>query len=604
MHKSFVVREIKIENRQFSQNPLLFLHILYFPLMKYSQLFVKTQKELPSQENSKNAELLIRAGFVKKEMAGVYSYLPLGLRVLRKVENIVREEMNKTGAMEILMPVLSAKENWERTGRWDTMDVLYKLESELDRHSALSPTHEETVTPLVQNYCRSHKDFPLCVYQIQTKFRNEPRAKSGLLRGREFLMKDAYSFHTSQEDFERYYEIQKQAYHNVYNRMGIGDITSVVAASGGDFSEFSHEFQTKCETGEDTIFFVKSKNISLNKEIAPSQAPKVSYKDKEMMKREDVLGKGIIGVEELAEFLKIPVEKTTKTLLFQTDKGDIIAAAVRGGYDVNELKLKKIVGCKTLQLASPETVKKLTGAEIGFAGLLNLPKEVKVFMDESMNGRINFEMGANQTDYHTINVNFGRDIPEPKEFYDFKVAREGDLYPETGEKYEIFRAIEVGNIFPLATKFSNAFGMQAIDENGKGTPVIMGCYGIGISRTMGAVAEVYHDEKGLKWPKAIAPFHIYLAAIGRDDAVYNQAEKLVADLEKAGVEVFYDDRRDKKVGPGQKFADHELMGLPARIVLSERTMEEGVVEFVDRETGKMDKVKIDKVVDFVTKFLK
>jgi prolyl-tRNA synthetase len=571
--------------------------------MKYSQLFVKTQKELPSQENSKNAELLIRAGFIKKEMAGVYSYLPLGYRVLRKVEEIVREEMNKADAVEILMPIMSPQENWKKTDRWD-MDVLYKLETDLEKHAALCPTHEEVVTPLVQTYCQSHKDFPLCVYQIQAKFRNEPRAKSGLLRGREFLMKDAYSFHSNQEDFERYYEVQKQAYHKIYERMGLGGITHVVAASGGDFSEFSHEFQTVCETGEDTIFHVKSKDEYLNKEIAPSAAPSVSYDDKEMMAMEDKEGKGIIGVEELAEFLKIPVEKTTKTLLFETDKGELIAAAVRGGYDVNELKLKKVVGCKSLQLAAEAVVKNVTGAEIGFAGLLNLPKEVKVFMDDSMKGRINFEMGANQTDFHTINVNFGRDIEEPKEFYDFKVAQEGDLYPETGEVYKTFRAIEVGNIFPLSTKFSNAFGMKAIDENGRGQPVIMGCYGIGISRTMGAVAEVFHDEKGLKWPKAITPFHIYLAAIGRNDAVYTEAEKLVAGLEKAGVEVFYDDRRDKKVGPGQKFSDHELMGMPARIVMSERTMEEGVVEFVDRATGEMQKVKKDKVVDFVTKFLK
>jgi prolyl-tRNA synthetase len=352
--------------------------------MKYSQLFVKTQKELPSQENSKNAELLIRAGFIKKEMAGVFSYLPLGLRVLRKVEEIVRDEMNKVDAVEILMPVMAPKENWVKTGRWDTVDILYKLETELDRHSALSPTHEEIVTPLMQNYCQSHKDFPLCVYQIQTKFRKEPRAKSGLLRGREFLMKDAYSFHSTEADFDRYYEIQKEAYHKVYERIGLGDLTHVVAASGGDFSEFSHEFQTICETGEDTVFHVKSTGEYLNKEIAPSKAPAVSYSDKEEMAMEDKEGKGIIGVEELSEFLNIPVEKTTKTLLFQTDKGDLIAAAVRGGYDVNEIKLKKVVGCKSLALASEEVVKKVTGAEVGFAGLLNLSKEVKVFMDDSM----------------------------------------------------------------------------------------------------------------------------------------------------------------------------------------------------------------------------
>lgn len=571
--------------------------------MRYSQLFVKTQKELPAKEDSKNAELLIRAGFIQKEMAGIYSFLPLGLRVINKIASIVREEMNKSGAVEILMPVLASKEKWEQTGRWNSMDVLYKLETALDKHSALSPTHEETVTPLVQNFCRSYKDFPTCVYQVQTKFRNEPRAKSGLLRGREFMMKDAYSFHVSQEDFEKYYEVQKQAYTEIYQRLGLGDLTYYVAASGGDFSKYSHEFQTKCETGEDLIFHIPSKKESFNKEIAPSQAPQVTYKDDKELPMEDKEGKGIIGVEELSKFLDIPVEKTTKAILFETDKGEVVAAAVRGNYDINEIKLKEVVGCKSLTLASAEVVKKVTGAEVGYAGILNLPKEVKVYMDESMKGRINFETGANKTDFHTINVNFGRDIPEPDTFYDIKVAREGDIYPETGEKYETFKAIEVGNIFPLSTKFSGAFNFTFTDENGKEAPVIMGCYGIGISRIMGALVEVFHDDKGIKWPRPVTPFQVYLAAIGRDDSVYEKAEELYIELQKAGIEVLYDDRRDKKVGPGQKFSDHELMGLPCRVVLSEKTLAEDGVEFVDRETGEMQKIKQSEIVNFVKKFL-
>jgi len=435
---------------------------------------------------------------------------------------------------------------------------------------------------------------------MQTKFRNEPRAKSGLLRGREFLMKDAYSFHTSQEDFDRYYEIQKQAYIKIYKRLGLGDITFVVSADGGDFSEFSHEFQTKCETGEDTIFHVKSKKLFYNKEIAPAQAPAVTYKDKEMLPREDIEGKEIVGVEPLAEYLKIPVEKTTKTLFFETNTGEFIAVAVRGNYAINEIKLKRVVGCKSLQLASEEKVKKITGAEIGYAGLFNLPKDVRIFMDESMKGRINFEMGTNKTHYHTINVNFGRDLPEPEKFYDIKIAQEGDASPETGELYEVFKGIEVGNIFPLSTKFSDAFNFKYIDEAGKGQPIIMGCYGIGISRIMGALAEIFQDEKGLKWPKAVAPFQVYLASLNKNE----EAEKLYQELTNAGIEVLYDDRQDKKIGPGQKFADHELMGIPCRIVISERTLEDDSVEFVDRQTGKTEKVKQKDVVKFIETFLK
>ena len=408
--------------------------------MKYSQLFVKTQKELPAKEDARNAELLIRAGFIRKEMAGVYSFLPLGLRVLRKIEQIVREEMNRIGAQEILMSELAPKENWDKTGRWDSVDVLYKIEMSNGKFTALSPTHEEIVTPLVQNFARSYKDFPLCVYQIQTKFRNEPRAKSGLLRGREFLMKDAYSFHTSQEDFEAYYEVQKQAYFKVYERLGIGDRTVVASASGGDFTDlFSHEFQTFSEVGEDEIYIDKETGEAFNKEV-------VSEED------------------------------------------------------------------------------------------------------------------------------------------------------QKSGKYEVKKAVEVGNIFPLGTKYTEAFGFKAVGEDGKEVPVIMGCYGIGISRLMGVLAEVFSDDKGLIWPRSVAPFHVYLAAIGKGDEAYVKGEELYRQLTEAGVEVFYDDRRDKKIGPGQKFADHELMGMLVRVVISERSLEEGMVEVVNRSDGEVQKISVDNLM--------
>ena len=559
--------------------------------MKYSQILLKTSKEKPADEDSRNAELLIRGGFINKEMAGVYSFLPLGLKVLRKIENVVREEMDNAGANELLMPALSAKANWEKTGRWEEVDVLFKMELSGNREVALNPTHEEVVTPLVQNFANSPKDFPKCVYQVQSKFRNEPRAKSGLLRGREFLMKDAYSFHLTEECFEKYYEVMTQAYHKIYERLGIGDITKFVAADGGAFSEFSHEFQTLSPVGEDELFYVKSKDLYLNREITPCTAPKWDNSNEEVAEMKEVEGVGIIGVEELSKFLDIAVEKTTKTILFETEEGKVIAGAVRGNRGIDTRKLRKIVRCKSLEMASEETVLRVTGSPVGYAGVLNLDKSVQVIWDESCDGRVNFEMGANKENYHTININFGRDIEKPEKFYDIKVAQAGDFYPETGEQYETMRAIEVGNIFPLSNKFSSAFKF-----NMDGKPVTMGCYGIGISRTMGVLAEIFADEKGLRWPENVAPAHIYLAPIGKSDEVYEKAEEIYKELKAKGVEVLYDDRRDKKTGPGTKFADHELLGIPYRIVLSERLMEVNEAEVVSRKTGEAEMVSLETIV--------
>ena len=348
--------------------------------MLYSKLFGKTKKSTKKYD-SINATLLQKAGFIDQVMAGTYTYLPLGLRVLTKIEQIIREEMNKIGE-EILMPSITPISLWQQTGRFETVNILMKTTAAnkfaLAKNASeyvLNPTHEEVVVPLGQKFILSYKDLPLALYQIQTKFRNEPRVKSGLLRGREFRMKDLYSFHDSIEDFKAYYEKAKEVYFKTFERLGLGKDTKIVMASGGSFTDdFSHEFQTLCETGEDTIFYLKSKNIYYNKEVTPSQAPQVKYKDTKILPRKDVFGKGIIGVDELAEFLKIPVEKTTKTLIFETDDGRVLAAAVRGEYDINEDKLRKVAKCKALKLASEKVVKKITRADIGYAGLLNLPK--------------------------------------------------------------------------------------------------------------------------------------------------------------------------------------------------------------------------------------
>lgn len=566
--------------------------------MLYSKIFGKTKKD-SKQFDSANATFLIKGGFIDQVMAGVYTYLPLGLKVLNKIENIIREEMNEIGN-EVFMPSLAPQSTWEKTGRLGTVDILMKTtaankfaEAKNAAEYVLNPTHEEVVTPLGQKFNLSYKDFPFALYQIQTKFRNEPRVKSGLLRGREFRMKDLYSFHTSIEDFKKYYEISKKVYFKVFERLGLKDDTVIVLASGGSFTDdYSHEFQTFCETGEDVIFFSKSKNIYYNREVAPSFAPKIVEKDKTTQPKKDVLGKGIIGVQELADYLKIPVEKTTKTLIFETDNR-VIAAAVRGGYDINEDKLRKVAKCKALKLASAKIVKAVTGAEVGYAGILNLPKNVEVYIDESVNNRLNFECGANKTDYHSINVNFGRDLPLPKEFYDIKVAQDGDLDPETNEKYQVKKAAEIGNIFPLYTKFTDAFDYKFTDQDGKQKQIYMGCYGIGPSRIMGVIVEKFHDERGIIWPETVAPFQVHLIGLDlKDEDTNSKVSKLYKALRENNIEVLFDDRIDATAG--NKFSDADLIGIPVRLVVSKRTGEK--IEFKKRDEKQSVVISIDELL--------
>lgn len=567
--------------------------------MLYSKIFGKTKKD-SKQYDSANATFLIKGGFIDQVMAGVYTYLPLGLKVLNKIENIIREEMNEIGN-EVFMPSLAPQSTWEKTGRLGTVDILMKTtaankfaEAKNAAEYVLNPTHEEVVTPLGQKFNLSYKDFPFALYQIQTKFRNEPRVKSGLLRGREFRMKDLYSFHTSIEDFKKYYEISKKVYFKVFERLGLKDDTVIVLASGGSFTDdYSHEFQTFCETGEDVIFFSKNKNIYYNREVAPSFAPKIVEKDKTTQPKKDVLGKGIIGVQELADYLKIPVEKTTKTLIFETDDNRVIAAAVRGGYDINEDKLRKVAKCKALKLASAKIVKAVTGAEVGYAGILNLPKDVEVYIDESVNNRLNFECGANKTDYHSVNINFGRDLPLPKEFYDIKVAQEGDFDPKTHEKYLVKKAAEIGNIFPLYTKFTDAFDYKFTGQDGKLKPIYMGCYGIGPSRIMGVIVEKFHDEKGIVWPESVAPFQVHLVGLDlKDTEIASKVNKVYKILEGNNIEVLFDDRADATAG--NKFSDADLIGIPIRLVVSKRTGEK--IEYKRRNQKKTELMTLAELI--------
>jgi prolyl-tRNA synthetase len=552
--------------------------------MKFSSSFIKTKKEISSEIESVNGQLLTKGGFIHQEIAGVYTYMPLGVRVLTKIEDIVRKHMDKVGA-EIFMPSLHPKSIWKQSGRLENVDVLFQAsganEISRQRNSTeyiLAPTHEDMITPLVKEFVHSYKDLPVAVYQIQTKFRNEARAKSGILRGREFRMKDLYSFHSGINDLMEFYGKVKEIYKDIFNELGLSDAV-VALASGGDFTKnYSHEFQVKTEAGEDLIFYYENSVLYYNREVAESKAPDNLTYSRELKPMESIEGAGVIGVEDLVKHLNVNEDQTVKTLIFQTETNEIVIAAVRGDYDINEIKLKKLVECSYLNLATAETVKKVTGAEIGYAGIVNLPENVKVFIDDSIENMVNFECGANKTYYHNVNVNWDRDLKHPDKFYDIKLAKAGDLNPETGKVLETFKACEVGNIFPLNTKFSDAFEFTYADEIDSQKPIYMGSYGIGTSRVMGVIVEKFHDDKGIIWPESVAPYKYHL--ITDNDVTANEkANELYNAL---GDDCLWDDRTDATLG--QKFADADLIGNPFRIVCTKRSLEKGGFEVKRRSS--------------------
>lgn len=567
--------------------------------MKVSQLFTKTLKEAPADEVAKNAQLLIRAGYVHKEIAGVYAYMPLGLRVIENIKKIVREEMDAAGGQELLMTTLQPSDIWQKTNRWDdaVVDNWFKTKLLNGTELGVGLTHEEPIVDAAMPYITSYKDLPKSVYQIGAKFRNEKRAKSGVLRGREFIMKDMYTFARDQRQHEEVYEQIAAAYHKVYERLGIGDSTFRVKADGGIFTKrFSDEFQTMSPIGEDTIFHVPDTSEYYNREVAPSKAPEGEASTDEQLAMEACHTPGVVGVEQLAEVLGVPVARTVKTMLYMVD-GAVVAVAVRGDYSVSVVKLRMALQATAVALADADTVREVTGAEVGFAGLLGLPETVRWVVDDSVASLQNFELGANKTDYHNKNVNWDRDLPRPGQFYDVKEAKEGDIHPESGKVYEVIKAVEVGNIFPLETKYTDAFDMFYTDEQGDRQPIIMGCYGIGVSRLLGVLAEHFSDERGLVWPDAVAPYRLYIAQLGNDDAVVSAAEKLCEIAQSWGVSVLYDDT-DKR--PGEKFADADLLGIPHRVVISPKTIEAGTYEYKARTSEAIEMVSIDRLKNILT----
>ena len=569
--------------------------------MRQSRHVGKTLREVPKDAQTAAHALMLRAGYMQQVSAGVYTYLPLLYRTLHKISQIIREEMTAAGSEELLMPALQPRELWEETGRWERYTavdgIMFSFKDRRGAVSCLGPTHEEVVTDILRREIKSYKDMPRSVFQIQTKFRDEIRPRFGLMRAREFIMKDAYTFDTDEAGLDVAYEAMRKAYHRICERIGF-KFRAVEADSGAIGGSGSQEFMVLADTGEDTILFCDTCDYAANQERAVSRLEEFAQ-DPEPLPRQDIVGEGLVNTAALAKFAGIPVWKTTKTLIFEAD-GQFLAAMVRGDCDVNEIKLTNHLNCKQLRLASAEKIKELTGAEVGYAGVVGLPPQVRVVADLLCKDRINFECGANQTHHHLLNVNFGRDLPLP-EFADFKLAKEGDGCPRCGGKLQSARGIEVGHIFKLGTKYSKTMNVRYLDAKGQSLLVIMGCYGIGVSRMAAAFIEQNHDDKGILWSAQVAPYHVHLIGLNlEDETVKAAADQLYAQLQAAGLEVLFDDRPARA---GEKFGDADLIGLPVRLTLSKRTLEQNKIEFKLRRDAQAEAITLDEAIERIKKLL-
>lgn len=564
--------------------------------MKQSMMLIPTLREVPADAEIKSHQLLLRAGFMRQNASGIYSYLPLGTRVLQKVEQIVREEMNAAGAVELLMPALQQAELWQESGRWYTYGPeLMRMRDRHEREFALGATHEEVITSLVRDEVKSYKKLPLTLYQIQTKFRDEKRPRFGLLRGREFIMKDAYSFHSSHESLDQVYEQIFQAYSNVFRRCGL-DFRAVIADSGAMGGKDTHEFMVLSDVGEDTIAYSDTSNYAANIEMAPviNTYEKENEPAKEL---EKVLTENQKTIEEVSSFLQVETKKCIKSLLFKVDEQYVLVLA-RGDHEVNDIKLKNLFEASVVELASGEDTKEILGCPVGSLGPINV-ENVEIVADEAVRYVVNGVCGANEDNYHYINVNAERDFKVSR-YADLRFIQEGDPSPDGKGKILFAKGIEVGHVFKLGTRYSEAMGATYLDENGKAKPMIMGCYGIGVSRTMASVAEQFNDDKGLVWPANIAPYELHLIAINlKDEAQASLAEELYSLFNANRFEVLFDDRAER---PGVKFADSDLIGLPLRITVGKKAAE-GIVELKVRKTGEMIEIHKDDLLDKIKELL-
>jgi prolyl-tRNA synthetase len=563
--------------------------------MRASQLLIATVKETPADAEVISHKLMLRAGMIRKLAAGLYTWLPVGLRVLHKVERIVREEMDRAGAQEVLMPSVQPAELWEESGRWEQYGPeLLRLRDRHERDFCYGPTHEEVITDLIRNEIRSYKQLPSNFYQIQTKFRDEIRPRYGIMRAREFLMKDAYSFHLDQASLEETYQVMHKTYCRIFDRIGLA-YRPVLADTGSIGGNASHEFHVLADSGEDAIAFSTDSDYAANVELAEAIRPE-SGAGQPMQDMQTVDTPGQKSIEQVSKFLKVSSEQCIKTLLVKGEDSRVVALVLRGDHELNAIKAEKLATVASpLQFASDDEIKKVAGCNAGSIGPVGL--NIPVLVDHSAAVLTDFVTGANENDRHLTGVNWGRDLSEP-ESVDIRNVVEGDPSPDGKGSLQIKRGIEVGHIFQLGKKYSEAMKATVLDDSGKAITMTMGCYGIGVSRVVASAIEQNHDDKGIIWPDAIAPFQVVILAmnIKKSPRVRAAAEDLYARFIEAGIDVLLDDRGER---PGIMFADMELIGIPHRIVVGDKSLDKQVVEYKSRKSDQSEEVPVENVLEFL-----
>ena len=558
--------------------------------MRVSELFLATQREIPADAEIPSHRLMLRAGLIRKMASGIYSFMPMGYRTYRKVEAVIREEMDKAGAQELIMPALLPAEAYQGSGRWEKFGPeMFRLSDRGGRSFCLGPTHEEPFTEAVRDSIRSYKQLPVTLYQIQHKYRDEKRPRFGVIRAREFVMKDAYSFDVDEAGLDVSYKKMYDAYRAIFDRLGL-DYTIVDADSGAMGGSGSQEFMVKSEVGEDAICFCDECGYAANEEKAGWTRGAADTAEELAM--EKIHTPDVKTIEELCGFLNCGPEAFVKTIIYNID-GKFVAAMCRGDRDVNETQLGNLYDATEMELAAFADVEMITGAKVGFAGPVNLKQKIEIVVDPEVAGMKNFVVGACESDYHFKNVNIGRDF-EADKVADITNAKEGDICPKCGKgKLGMARGVEVGHIFKLGTKYSDALGCVYLDNNGKEHSMVMGCYGIGVSRVLAAIIEQYHDDDGIIWPAIVAPYKVIVVPTkANDEEIMGVAEKLYGELTKAGCEVLIDDRNER---PGVKFKDADLLGIPLRITVGRRAGE-GIVEVKRRDSSETSEITVDEAV--------
>ena len=567
--------------------------------MRTSQFFISTLKEAPSEAELLSHKLMLRAGLIRKLGSGLYTWMPLGLRVLRNVENIVREEMNRAGAVELLMPAIQPAELWQESGRWDEFGPqMLKIKDRHERDFCFGPTHEEVITDIARKEIRSYRQLPLNFYQIQTKFRDEIRPRFGVMRAREFVMKDAYSFHTGAQDLEREYRNMYDTYSRIFSRLGL-KFRVVAADTGAIGGTGSHEFHVLADSGEDAIAYSPASDYAANVELAEAVAPQ-SPRGPAAQKMQKVPTPGMTTCEEVTAMLGLPLSQSVKALAVMHEDS-MFMLLVRGDHQLNETKVAKLPGLNPFRFASEKEIEARIGCRPGYIGPVALPKEITVIADRSVAAMNDFVCGANEAGYHLTGVNFGRELAEPL-VADIRNAVAGDPSPDGKGRLEICRGIEVGHIFQLGSKYSKSMNATFLDESGKAQVMEMGCYGIGVSRIVAAAIEQGNDGRGIIWPSPMAPFQVAIAPIGymKNAEVRNVADRVHDELQSDGIEVLLDDRDER---PGVMFADLELIGIPHRVTVGERGLKDGKVEYQERGDASAKAIELQSLPNLLKSLL-